>query len=41
MKNAFENREAVMTALGKYDNIFVTEGVMNKGWVEIMSYLVS
>jgi HAD superfamily hydrolase (TIGR01484 family) len=41
MENAFENREAIMAALGKYDNIFVTEGAMNKGWVEIMGYLVS
>lgn len=41
MENAFEKREAIMTALGKHDNIFVTEGAMNKGWVEIMGYLVS
>ncbi len=40
MENAFESREAIMAALGKYDNIFVTEGAMNKGWVEIMGYLV-
>jgi HAD superfamily hydrolase (TIGR01484 family) len=41
MGNAFENRESVTAALGRYDNIFVTEGVMNKGWVEVMGYLVS
>ncbi len=41
MKNSFEDKEAIMVALSKYDNIFVTEGVMNKGWAEIMGYLVS
>jgi HAD superfamily hydrolase (TIGR01484 family) len=41
MGNAFDNREAIMAALDKYDNIFVTEGAMNKGWVEVMGYLVS
>jgi HAD superfamily hydrolase (TIGR01484 family) len=41
MENAFENREAITAELGKYDNIFVTEGAMNKGWVEVMGYLVS
>ena len=41
MVNAFEDREAILDAVGKYDNIYVTEGVMNKGWVEIMGYLVN
>lgn len=41
MKNSFEDKEAMMAALSKYDNIFVTEGVMNEGWAEIMGYLVS
>jgi HAD superfamily hydrolase (TIGR01484 family) len=41
MENAFEDREAIMAALANYDNIFVTESAMNKGWVEVMGYLVS
>ncbi len=41
MVNKPEKKETMMDECCRYDNIFVAESVMNRGWVEVMSYLVS
>lgn len=41
MRNALEHKEMILGGLNKYDNVYVTEGAMNKGWVEVIEYLVN
>lgn len=40
MQNALEHKEILLDELRKHDNVFITNGVMNKGWVEVIGYLV-
>jgi len=40
MKNALEHREELEEELIKYDNVYITEEIMNRGWNEVMSSLL-
>ncbi len=40
MKNALEHEEELETELNKYENVFISEEIMNRGWFEIMSGLM-
>lgn len=40
VQNALEHKEVMLDELRKHNNVFVTNNVMNKGWVEVMGYLV-
>jgi len=41
MGNALEHNEMILDELDKYNNVYVTDGVMNKGWAEVIEYLVN
>ncbi|MFZ3106924.1 MAG: HAD hydrolase family protein, partial [Candidatus Hydromicrobium sp.] len=41
MGNALEHKEMILDELDKYNNVYVTDGVMNKGWAEVIEYLVN
>jgi len=41
MKNALEHKDELIGEINKYNNVYITDGVMNRGWVEVMEYLVS
>lgn len=40
MKNALENRDTIVGELEKYENVYVADGIMNRGWVEVIEYLL-
>ncbi|MBN2072743.1 MAG: HAD family phosphatase [Actinobacteria bacterium] len=40
MKNALEQREAIEKELASHDNVYLTGEIMNKGWYEVMSFLL-
>jgi len=40
MRNALEHKETVAEELKKYKNVYITEGEMNRGWVEVLGYLL-
>jgi len=40
MKNALEHKEELEGELLKYDNVFITEGIMNRGWNEVIRSLL-
>src|SRR4030042_484036 len=40
VQNALEHKEVMLDELRKHNNVFVTNDVMNKGWVEVIGYLV-
>ncbi len=40
MKNALEHSEELEEELVKYDNVYITKGMMNRGWNEIISSLL-
>ncbi|MEA2015767.1 MAG: HAD-IIB family hydrolase [Actinomycetota bacterium] len=40
MKNALEHKETIADELKKYKNVYITEGEMNRGWAEVMGYLL-
>jgi len=40
MKNALEHKETIADELKKYENVYITENEMNRGWAEVMGYLV-
>ena len=40
MQNALGHREVILNELRKYNNVFVTNEVMNRGWAEVIGYLV-
>ncbi|MDD5622535.1 MAG: HAD family hydrolase [Actinomycetota bacterium] len=40
MKNALEHKEIMPDELSKYNNVYITSGIMNKGWAEVIGYLV-
>jgi len=40
MKNALEHREELKEELIKYDNVYITEEIMNRGWNEVISGLL-
>jgi len=41
MNNDIDNEEGVLEALLGYDNVFITEKKMNRGWGEVIKYLFS
>ena len=41
MGNALEHKEMILDELDKYNNVYVTDGAMNKGWAEVIEYLVN
>lgn len=41
MGNALEHKGMILDELDKYNNVYVTDGVMNKGWAEVIEYLVN
>ncbi|MDD3818573.1 MAG: HAD-IIB family hydrolase [Actinomycetota bacterium] len=40
MRNALEH-EDLSGELNKYDNVYITEGFMNRGWTEVIEYLLN
>ncbi len=41
MGNALENKKYMSSGeLIKYDNVYVADGIMNRGWVEVIEYLL-
>ena len=40
MKNALEHEDELEGELGKYNNVFITENIMNRGWFEVMSWIM-
>jgi hypothetical protein len=41
MKNALEHEDELEEELEKYNNVFITEGIMNRGWFEVMRELIN
>ena len=41
MKNALEHEEELEVELNKYENVFITDGIMNRGWFEVMSWFAA
>jgi len=41
MKNALDHEDELEAELQKYNNVFITDGVMNRGWFEVMSWLTA
>ncbi len=41
MRNGLKHEEKILSELHNYDNVYVTEGNMNKGWAEVMEHLVN
>jgi len=41
MKNGLDHKEKILRELCNYDNVYVTEGSMSRGWVEVIDCLVS
>lgn len=40
MRDAIERDDDILNSLCNFDNVFVTEHRMNRGWAEVMKYLV-
>lgn len=40
MQNALEHKEELRGEINKYSNIYIAEGTMNRGWHEVVEYLV-
>ena len=40
MKNALEHEDELEAELQKYNNVFIADGIMNRGWFEVMSELL-
>ena len=40
MRDAIERDGDILNSLCNFDNVFVTEHRMNRGWAEVMKYLV-
>lgn len=40
MRNALEHKEDLPGEINKYCNVYITDGIMNRGWTEVMEYLV-
>jgi hypothetical protein len=41
MRNALEHEEVLTGGIKKYDNVYITEGFMNRGWSEVMGHLLN
>ncbi|OFW51151.1 MAG: hypothetical protein A2163_03935 [Actinobacteria bacterium RBG_13_35_12] len=39
MGNALEHKEVILDELDKYNNVYIADGFMNRGWAEIIGYL--
>ena len=40
MRNALEHKEDLPAEINKYCNVYIADGIMNRGWTEVMEYLV-
>jgi hydroxymethylpyrimidine pyrophosphatase-like HAD family hydrolase len=40
MENALEHEDVLEAELQKYNNVFITDGIMNRGWFEVMDWLM-
>ena len=40
MRNALEHKEDLPGEINKYCNVYIADGIMNRGWTEVMEYLV-
>ena len=40
MKNALDHKEEIEDELEKYDNVYITEEIMNRGWNEVLRTLL-
>jgi len=40
MRNGLEHKEEILSKLHEYDNVYVTKRSMNRGWAEVIEYLV-
>ena len=40
MRNALEHKEELKDELAKYDNVYITEEKMNRGWTEVIGNLL-
>ena len=40
MKDTIERDSDILESLKNYDNVFITGQSMNRGWAEVMEYLV-
>lgn len=41
MRNALEHKEDLPGGINKYNNVYITDGIMNRGWTEVIEYLVN
>jgi HAD superfamily hydrolase (TIGR01484 family) len=41
VRNALEHEEVLSGEIKKYDNVYITDGFMNRGWSEVMGYLLN
>lgn len=41
MGNALEHKEIILEELDRYDNVYVADGFMNRGWAEVIGYLTN
>ncbi len=40
MRNALDGKEDISGELNKYDNVYVADGIMNRGWAEVVGFLL-
>ncbi len=40
MRNALEREEDLLSEINRYNNVYIADGIMNRGWAEVMGYLV-
>ncbi len=40
MRNALEHKEDLPGEINKYSNVYIADGIMNRGWTEVIEYLV-
>ncbi len=40
MRNALEHKEIILDEFKRHNNIYISDGDMNKGWAEVIGYLV-
>ena len=40
MKNALDHKEEIEDELVKYDNVYITQEMMNRGWSEVIRSLL-
>ncbi|OPL17470.1 MAG: hypothetical protein AVO38_00320 [delta proteobacterium ML8_D] len=40
MRNALDGKEDISGELNKYDNVYIADGIMNRGWAEVIGFLL-